>query len=284
MLILKTVGSFFVKVWRWIKETAWVQPLLIVGAIFAIIFSIPYITDWVSSWGYGSTGAFFTAKKQTLEGEVTDNAAVDYITKADEITTDIYNNTKKAYNGDTAIDASAYGDKFFFVYTSTSCDGCNKAESGFKYLSEQWANKYVPSDNRSFKLYTIFADETSSNDSDYDETANDTTAFHRYLGRHLDFFNSTSSHLQDAPYKNNKGISDTNYGYYEQPDFTNFSTPTILLVDYSEEAINAGRGGVSEIIFGVDGDTDAERANVLINMWNHLDNDTTNPFSSIYRS
>jgi hypothetical protein len=49
MKVLKAIGDFFVRIWRWIKETAWVQPLLIVGAIFAIIFSIPYFTKWISS-------------------------------------------------------------------------------------------------------------------------------------------------------------------------------------------------------------------------------------------
>ena len=44
MNILRKIATPFVAIWRWIKETAWVQPLLIVGIIFAIIFSIPSIT------------------------------------------------------------------------------------------------------------------------------------------------------------------------------------------------------------------------------------------------
>ena len=43
MKILRAIGHFFAKIGRWIANTAWVQPLLIVGGIFAIIFSIPYI-------------------------------------------------------------------------------------------------------------------------------------------------------------------------------------------------------------------------------------------------
>ena len=286
MIVLKTIGAFFVKIWRWIKETAWVQPLLIVGAIFAIIFSIPYITDWVSSWGYASTGAFFNLAKKSLDGELDAsvyNQEGDYKTEADLITESIYSNTLKAYNGDTSV-SSEYGEKFFFIYTSSDCDGCDKAEDGFKYLSEQWGSKYIATDGNSFKFYTIFADEDSTNDDDYSETLNDTTAFHRYLGRYLDFFNSTSSQLREAPYKENTDASDTNYGYYEMPDSTNFSTPTILLVDFTEKAIEEGRGGVSEVLFGLSGDTDAERAKVLINMWNHLDVDTQNPFSSAYKA
>ncbi len=288
MIVLKAIGAFFVKIWRWIKETAWVQPLLIVGAIFAIIFSIPYITDWVSSWGYASTGAFFNSAKKSLDGEESADFTVadGYIlTEADTITENIYTNTKLAYANDYAkIDSTAYGEKFFFIYTSSDCDGCDKAEDGFKYLSEQWGSKYLASDNREFKFYTIFTDEDSTNDDDYSETLNDTTAFHRYLGRYLDFFNITSTKLQEAPYKDNASPSDDSYKNYEGPDSANFSTPTILLVDYSKDAVEAGRGGVCEVLFGVSGDTDAERAKNLINMWNHLDSDTQNPFSAVYKS
>ena len=47
MNILKKLATPFIVVGRWIKETAWVQPLLIVGVIFAIIFSIPSITSGI---------------------------------------------------------------------------------------------------------------------------------------------------------------------------------------------------------------------------------------------
>ena len=54
MKVLKILATPFIAIWRWIKETAWVQPLLIVGLIFGIIFSIPSITSWVKSWDFGS--------------------------------------------------------------------------------------------------------------------------------------------------------------------------------------------------------------------------------------
>ena len=46
--ILSAIGRFFKAIWNWIKNTAWVQPLLIVGAIFALIMSIRPISDWIS--------------------------------------------------------------------------------------------------------------------------------------------------------------------------------------------------------------------------------------------
>ncbi len=46
--ILAAIGGFFARIWRWIVETAWIQPLLIVGTIFGVIFSIPSISSWIS--------------------------------------------------------------------------------------------------------------------------------------------------------------------------------------------------------------------------------------------
>ena len=69
MIILRAMGRFFARIGRWIRDTAWVQPLLIVGDIFAIIFSIPYITKWVQSWFDSSNAAqsFFSEYKLTLD-------------------------------------------------------------------------------------------------------------------------------------------------------------------------------------------------------------------------
>ena len=86
MFILKSIGAFFVKIWRWIKETAWVQPLLIVGAIFAIIFSIPSITNAVSSWTKTTSGSWLLEYRVSLEGETysQDSSNADKLTKTVE--------------------------------------------------------------------------------------------------------------------------------------------------------------------------------------------------------
>jgi len=295
MIILKAVGAFFVKIWRWIKETAWVQPLLIVGAIFAIIFSIPSITSWVNSLQYTSKDAFFNSQKKTLEGEVDADAMgtdKDYSSVADQITNDIFSNHNKVNpkSGDpTAPSTSTYGEEFFFIYTASDCDSCSTAESGTKFLSDNWDDYYVSGSSKStgsstFRFYTIFTDEASSNDDDYDFADINDTAFRRYLGKYLDFFNTTAAKIEDSPYKINQSIDDTNYGYYEQPDLTKFSTPTVLLCDFTQAAIDAGRAGVSEVLFGLSGSTDKDKADLLFKMWNHTSNDSTNPFSTAYRS
>src|SRR5574344_419759 len=125
MIILKAIGAFFVKIWRWIKDTAWVQPLLIVGAIFAVIFSIPSITSWASNFTQTSANSFYNAKKQNLEGEKNDNSSNS---PADQLINSITLNTVSNFyvNGAaTTFDADAkkYGEKFFLIFAdSTNSD------------------------------------------------------------------------------------------------------------------------------------------------------------------
>lgn len=287
MIILKALGAFFVKIWRWIKETAWVQPLLIVGAIFAIIFSIPSLTSWVNSWGLTSEGAYFNSKKETLEGEKDyKEANGELITNADKITDSIYKNMELIGQDKVdQIDTSSYGEKFFLIYTKSDNETSNKAESGLKYLSDNWGDLYIPTaaNGTSFSFYSIFTDEESSNDDDYDQTDIDDKAFYRYLNCHLSFFNGCYDSLYAAPYRTNKSVADTNYENFSTPNNTSFPTPSILLVDYTKTAIDAGRAGVSEALFdGVTGENEATRATLLFNMWNHCADEVANPFSKKY--
>ena len=297
MNILKAIGGFFTKLWRWIKETAWVQPLLIVGAIFAVIFSIPKITGWVESWGLGSASRYFAEYQQSLEGETEEIG--DFSTKADQLTKAIndWSNFDDQYDDyasyRTAIEASennpiqAYGEKFFLVYVQgDNCANCDAVKPGFETLQNNWTGSYAPSDGRDFKMYTIFADESSTNDEDYDLEA-DQKAFNRYLNKFSDndFFSEAGGRLMDeAPYKINASVGDADYENFTNADTTNFSVPTVLLIDFSEEAFNLrnSRPGVSEVLFGVTGNDKNAKADLLLDMWNHTDADSTNAFSDDY--
>jgi hypothetical protein len=93
MKILKAIGAFFARIWRWIKETAWIQPLLIVGAIFAVIFSIPYFSSWISSLGIGSEN-YYSVHKRSLEGELKEGeTGAREASQADKITKSIFDNS-----------------------------------------------------------------------------------------------------------------------------------------------------------------------------------------------
>lgn len=287
MKVLKAIGDFFVRIWRWIKETAWVQPLLIVGAIFAIIFSIPYFTKWIGSFGWGSSNSYYQTFQVSLEGEV---AGKQGVSNVDKLTTKIWedsdlsksdddfkNNPYDAANYDTA----AYGEKFFVVYVSSNCSSCETIQPGFATLQEGWGTSFSNSDGRAFKMYTIYSDETSSND---DQDANKYTAFQRYLNNYQEFYELAGSRLaEQTPYRYNANLdSSTDYTYFQNADITNFKTPTILLVDYSKEAYEVYRTGVSEVLFGVNGTSKYDKASLLLQMWNHTDADSKNPFSKSY--
>lgn len=273
------------KIWRWIKDTAWVQPLLIVGAIFAIIFSIPYITQWANSLGLNATGAFYTSYQVSLEGETFDENSKS---NADLLTNNIYENTvEKFYNGKTDFNEGAYGEKYFLVFVKKDCSSCTSAEGGFKYLEENWNTAgydLVPSDGRSFAAHTIFSSEVSTNDDDYKITANGASAFNRFLSIHMDLFNQVGPQLMKAPYKNNASVSDSSYLTFSLNSSSSsttavadFPVPSIALIDYSTEAIKAGRAGLSEVLFGVAGDSDVSRAKLLLDMWNHTNTYAEDP-------
>jgi len=284
MFILKSIGTFFVKIWRWIKETAWVQPLLIVGAIFAVIFSIPSITKAVQSWSKSDSNSWFLSYKVSLNNETYDGSSSD----ADSLTKLVYDATRYAYGEDD--DASPiqkitedYGEKFFLVYTSSSSGDNTTMANTFKFLKENWNNsgyKIDCHDDKSlpFNLKVIYTDETSDNDDDF-ESQNNPSAFERYLSCHTDLFNIAGPHLYEQPYRINASIDETKYDAFALNNTsststtlsTDFPKPSIILCDFTQKGLDANKAGVAEIMFSLSGDTDNARAETLMNMWNHTD-------------
>ena len=300
MNIIKTISALISKLWRWIRETAWVQPLLIVGGIFAIIFSIPKFSTWFEAMGVSSSNSFYTQYRISLEGEGReDGDGKRILTEADKLTTAIdemsfsYQNYSTYEDYRAALEKSgalAYGEKFYFVFYKTECNGCDEARNAFETLIEGWNTSFPIKDGRNFKMYAIQADQTSSNDETF-EVDVDKKAINRYLTyfEAADLWASAAGRLEDAPYKKNAGLGDNNYTYVENTDLKNWPVPTLFLVDWSREAFEGGRPGISEVIFGVTGSDDFEKAQQLANMWNHFKmptettEDNTNPFRSSYR-
>ena len=305
MNILKGMNASLTKLWRWIKETAWVQPLLIVGAIFAVIFSIPKATSWVQSFGVGTSTAYYMAQKKTLEGETYDHAISS---EADKLTYALMkwsnfadqNEDHKEYEDyetfyadyqkseEKAIIDKAGGDKFFLVYVAKDNDASDEAQEGFEALEDKWGTRYVAKDGKSFAFSTIYTDEDSTNDDDYVIEA-EKTAFNRYLMKFddLGFFNDAGARFDDCPYKKNANLTDSsNYTNFIEAgtklDSSSFIKPTVILVDFSKEAFALGRVGVSEILFGVSGEQSYDKAALLNQMWNHTSEDASNPFSKSY--
>ncbi len=64
----KAIGRFFKGIWDWIKSTAWVQPLLIVVIVFAVIFSFSSsspLMKWIKGLSNtDTTGEFYDQHKK----------------------------------------------------------------------------------------------------------------------------------------------------------------------------------------------------------------------------
>lgn len=248
MNVLRAIGAFFTRIWRWIKDTAWVQPLLIVGVIFAIIFSIPAIVDGVNNItaNIASTEAYYGKYQLSLEGgkdSAADKATVNIVEKME----------------DESV-ASLYGEKFFLVYVAKNCSVCAEIKGAFSVLESRFASDLQPKDKLPFKLVTIFADEVTK------QTTTNETAFVQYMDRNAYFFEIAASAGYNTDYYTNGKISKTDLEYVESCDPVNFLTPTIMLIDYTETSPNRG---VSEIMFGVSGDNDWNKAELLRDCWNH---------------
>lgn len=283
MNFLKKLGTPFVALWRWIKETAWVQPLLIVGVIFAIIFSIPSITSWVQSWDFGDDKYNWLENKQlSLEGitdEKIDGEAADFFSTFEEAQSfwkndnkDEARKTMKSYTGDA--------DKLFlyFVQEQESASNINEAN---KYLVEEaWKNKVISRAEEagievkgSFQYRTIFTDQTIE-DKDGEYIYESHTAFEYLLkSREFESFYSTiySAYQNTAYYQNiiADKVENVKPESYQSSinslrTTTNPSAPTLFIIDLSD---NSKNDIVSNIVFSIDGSDKYARADFLANAW-----------------
>lgn len=249
MYVLKAIGAFFAKIWHWIKETAWVQPLLIVGIIFAVIFSIPSIVNGITALNdsLSSSEAYYHKFQQSLVNGSESNA--------DQLTNNILEISENPSK------ESKYGEKFFLMYVSETCPSCKEAKNGFSTLESHFNDSLQPKDKKPFKMYTVFSDEVTS------ETTSKETAFVKYMDRNSEFFEQAAGDGYQTDYYLNGKIKAEDLEKVESVDPDNFLTPTIMLIDYDRQKDTGGV--ISEIMFGVTGDNDWQKANLLLDCWNH---------------
>jgi len=149
MKILRAIGHFFAKIGRWIANTAWVQPLLIVGGIFAIIFSIPYIKRGFENLFKNDTDTdyqWYEGKALSLEENGQADRLLGYLESYDS------KNASKIKD--------EFGSKFFLSFSKQSCSNCKDAVEGYVNASD---NGYV----KDFKFYTILVDKMDSDGKEY---------------------------------------------------------------------------------------------------------------------
>lgn len=250
--VLAAIGQFFVRIGRWIKDTAWIQPLLIVGVIFAIIFSIPSIVSGFEKISERRNSAHTYYKKFLVSLKGTQSSAAQ----------DLFD---KIYNTENDADGVKLGDKdpkkFFIVFISEDCPYCGDAKEGFEELSKYKADQFK---GAKFALKTV--DIKEDTDEDWkSENPSAKSAFEAFLDRNILYFEGFASAAQESNYYINGKITDQQItDRIESADASKFATPTFMLVDFTE-----GNNGVTSVFFGVEGDTAAKKAAYLLSAWNY---------------
>ena len=78
----------------------------------------------------------------------------------------------------------------------------------------------------------------------------------------------TQNTKQNTDYYELKHISDEDVAALADADPETFKAPAIFLVDFTTGPHNQG---ISEVMFGVSGDSDLDKATLLSHCWNHTD-------------
>ncbi len=300
MVVLRAIGAFFAKIGRWIRDTAWVQPLLIVGGIFAIIFSIPNITSWVQSWFVTGDEAI-SFYKNTNHLSLTNGEKDGKNSDADKLLQFIF------ATDEADRDYSKYGEKFFVTFVQEDCSTCKTIYKGWQSAKDSWGReagfkKVEKKDGDDwteyatageFKMYTIFIDEVNEDDDDknYFQELFDNV--------YADQFGRLSTLLN--PYSSNNGVDYSNIANSGSTDLSGgsvFTSPTTLLFDknfapnykddgYACDGNSIAKFHISEILYdipskGTSG-TNLEKARTVWDCWHHIGT-FDNRADDIYRS
>lgn len=294
MNFLKKCATPFVAIWRWIKETAWVQPLLIVGIIFAIIFSIPSITSGIQGL-INSTAShikYFDDHQLSLEGakdDQYDSAADKFFEKFNDAQ-ESWQNGKKDEAKEIMSSYSKNG-KFFLFFVQEDCSACSVLKNACEYLEDNWSRYVTDSEAAPFMFQSVIVDETV--DDDYYED-NDLTPMGCLLNHkeYLDFAYTINGFIDQTQYYKNVDIK-ANNGTSQSAvlsntegllDIDDFQTPTVMLVDLTDT--NTTKNIVSTVFFTLESsDTSssakASNAKFLAQAWTY---EETSIFGTKYRA
>ena len=269
MKVLSAIGGFFARIGRWIKETAWIQPLLIVGAIFAVIFAIPHIIDGVKGWFDESDAAnkYFNKYSLSLNNAIEKEGAFVGTSKVDELFT---------YIEDGEVDkvkSITKEDRFFIAFVEENNSSCKELYGGLKMFQDKYnKNDEFKGLEGSFKLITIYTDSTEEVN---DENVN---LFDRVWSNHYSLFETMAdgTYLPNTFYAQNKSYKQSNYESAftsDKLDECPMSAPLLMYFDYTDanKVSNQKVKGLSDVIFAVDGSSDLEKARTLKNCWAHTD-------------
>lgn len=285
MNILKKLATPFVAIWRWIKETAWVQPLIIVGIIFAIIFSIPSITKGIQNLINQSDSeiTFFEKEELSMEGTRVGewNSEADNFFRGFEEAQTAWANGNKDEAKSALNQYSNGNDRFFLFFTQDSCDGCANLKTGLEYLEENW-DTYMPQVDKngvevpSMSFVSIIPNREYDDDEYYEE--NDITPIGVTVTspQYLYFYDEAMSVIKNTDFYLNSGVAtddgssvqSTLYANTEKlSDPVNLQTPTCVLIDLTDA--NTSNHIITSIFYSPDGSDKYTYASFIKNAWTY---------------
>ena len=261
MFVLKAIGRFFAKIGRWIRDTAWVQPLLIVGGIFVIIFSIPKIVEVVEKMDEESNAAqiFFERSMVSSQGEkdkLSEGSALDKFFSVIENKDNTYTSADAAFAGVKDTLKLKDNEKRFFVVFVDKSASCDSIYTGLNYLEKNWNNQEFESLEGSFAYRTIYVDAVDKYDSS-------TKLFDDAYDRHN--FETFATDLYSTQFAVNKNYDQAAGDHYDSlaTSASGFSVGTIIYFNYEAKAYdNVQTYGLRSCFTSSDiaGATDYERA------------------------
>ena len=271
MKVLSAIGRFFARIGRWIKETAWIQPLLIVGAIFAVIFAIPHIINGVKGWfnDNDSTNTFYAQYRLSLSGADKIKTGEDVgSSEVDKFFTYLADPSKEE-----DLVKMVGKERFFVAFVEKEGSSAEDLCKGLKTFRDKWNNaefKDSLADKGSFKLITIYTD-TKNDDNE--------NLFDMVWKNHYGLFEDLAdgNNLPNTYYaKNNGWTADkyaSNFVSDEGADSCPISTPMLMYFDLTDDNPNTNQtvNGLSDVIFSISGDSDIEKARMLKRCWCHTD-------------
>lgn len=301
---LKKCATPFIAIWRWIKETAWVQPLLIVGVIFAIIFSIPSITKGIQGLidANESHIKYFDDHELSLDGSRLEDEGGKQNSDANKFFKNFAEAEDYFENGqeDKAREIMkqyAKDGKFWLFLVQEDCSSCSVLKNGLEYLEDNWSRYVKDSNEASFMFQSIIVDSEDDKDSDwYDDNSEESPFKQLYESNEFGNFAEKCTdvvetlrytmNLQKYPATSSKcqGVLD-NTGALRD-NFDDIQTPTSILIDLTATNTTSGtsRSMITSIFYGLESSDSSisgsiTNAQFLANCWTY---EETSIFGSKY--
>ena len=262
MKVLRAIGAFFAKIGRWIANTAWIQPLLIVGGIFGIIFSIPYIKQGIENAQKDTTDYDYEYYKSKSLGLATDG-------RADKLLGYLENEEFSKINDE-------FGTKFFLTFVKKDCAYCKESVEGFKYLEANYKSLDITTKP---VIYSVLVDKKNDDDEYMAQ---------KLFDEHNDYFNNLAGDYgENDKYVLYENVPSKKSDYQDKikklpeactADGEGIDTPLTLMYDYAAyEAGKFSTSGVTAVLFNyVDLVSETQsvtnkftKATVLRDCWNY---------------